>query len=533
MRFGSVPTLMAAGHILAHALSLPDLRLRKGHVLTVTDTDRIIASGIETIIVAQLDADDVAEDRAATRVGQPLAGPGLTRGAAFTGRVNLFAASDGLLVLDRAVIDRANRIDEGVTIATLPPFTPVVAGQMVATVKIIPFAVPESIISQVEQVLGEPSIWLSPWAGLSVGLVQTLLPGTKPGVLDKTRAVLAQRLAGIGASLAWEQRVAHEETALAAVLAANRADLLLIVGASAITDRRDVIPLALEQAGGTVRHLGMPVDPGNLLMLGERQGKPVLGLPGCARSPKLNGVDWLLWRFGAGLDVAPDDIMAMGVGGLLAEVAERPVPRAVGARQPRIHGLILAAGSSRRMGQKNKLLLPLQGKPLLRHVVDAAVASQLSGLTLVTGHDDAAVRAMLNGQPLHITHAADHAAGMSASLKVGLASLPADLDGVMVLLGDMPLVTAADIDRLIAAFSPADGRGICVPSHGGQRGNPILWNSTYLPEMQGLSGDRGARDLLLRHATAICDVPMDRDGVLRDADTPEALADLIALTGER
>jgi molybdenum cofactor cytidylyltransferase len=524
---------MAVGHILAHALSLPDLRLRKGHVLTVNDTGRIIASGIETIIVAQLDADDVAEDHAAMRIGLPLAGPGLTRGAAFTGRVNLFAVSDGLLVLDRAVIDRVNRIDEGVTIATLPPFTPVVAGQMVATVKIIPFAVPEAIISQVEQVLATPPIRLSPWAGLSVGLVQTLLPGIKPGTLDKTRAVLAQRLEGIGAILAWEQRVAHEETALAAILAEKTADLLLIVGASAITDRRDVIPVGLELAGGMVRHLGMPVDPGNLLLLGERQGKPVLGLPGCARSPKLNGVDWLLWRFGAGLPVTPDDIMGMGVGGLLAEVAERPVPRTIGIRQPRIHGLILAAGSSRRMGRENKLLLPFQGKPLLRHVVDAAALSQLSGLTLVTGHEDAAVRAMLDGMPLSIAHCADHAMGMSASLKTGLAALPADLDGVMVLLGDMPLVMAGDMDRLIAAFSPADGRGICVPVHGGQRGNPILWNSTYLPEMQGLSGDKGARDLLLRHAAAICEVPMESEGVLRDVDTPDALAELIALKGER
>jgi molybdenum cofactor cytidylyltransferase len=533
MRFGSVPTPVAVGHILAHALSLPDLRLRKGHVLTTSDVDRIIQSGIETIIVAQLDTDDVAEDHAATRIGQPLAGPGLTRGAAFTGRVNLFAASDGLLVLDRAVIDRVNRIDEGVTIATLPPFTPVVAGQMVATVKIIPFAVPENIISQVEQVLADAPMRLAPWAGLSVGLVQTLLPGIKPGMLDKTRAVLTQRLESIGATLAWEQRVAHEETALAAILAEQTADMLLIVGASAITDRRDVIPLALEQAGGTVRHLGMPVDPGNLLMLGEREGKPVLGLPGCARSPKLNGVDWLLWRFGAALDVTPDDIMGMGVGGLLAEVAERPVPRTVGVRQPRIHGLILAAGSSRRMGHANKLLLPLQGKPLLRHVVDAAAMSHLSGLTLVTGHDDAAIRAVLQGLPLTIIHAAGHMLGMSASLKAGLADLPADLDGLMVLLGDMPLIMADDINRLIAAFSPADGRGICVPVHGGQRGNPILWNGTYLPEMQGLSGDKGARDLLLRHAAAICEVPMETDGILRDVDTPDAFSELIALKGEQ
>jgi molybdenum cofactor cytidylyltransferase len=531
MRFGSVPTPMATGHVLAHALSLPDLRLRKGHVLTAADTDRIIATGIETIIVARLEADDVAEDRAAARIGLPLAGPGLTQGAAFTGRVNLFAASDGLLLLDRALIDRVNRIDEGVTVATLPPFTPVVAGQMVATVKIIPFAVSESIITQVELVLAAPAIRLLPWAGLSVGLVQTLLPGIRPAMLDKTRAVLSQRLQGIGATLAWEERVAHDEKALATVLAERPADLLLIVGASAITDRRDVIPLALEQAGGRVRHLGMPVDPGNLLLLGERQGKPVLGLPGCARSPKLNGVDWLLWRFGAGLDVTPDDLMGMGVGGLLAEVAERPVPRTIGTRQPRIQGLILAAGSSRRMGSANKLLLTFQGKPLLCHVVEAAASSQLSGLTLVTGHDDAAVKAMLDGLPLSFTHAADHAVGMSASLKAGLAALPADLDGVMVLLGDMPLVMASDINRLIAAFSPADGRGICVPVHGGQRGNPVLWNSTYLAEMQGLSGDRGARDLLLRHPAAICEVPMEADGVLRDVDTPDALAALIALKG--
>src|SRR5204863_934808 len=151
-----------------------------------------------------------------------------------------------------------------------------------------------------------------------------------------------------------ERRVPHESRALAQaldeVLGAG-AELAIVFGASAIADRRDVIPAAVEAIGGSIGHFGMPVDPGNLLLIAQAQGRPVLGAPGCARSPKENGFDWVLMRLLAGLDVSREDIIGMGVGGLLMEIVTRPQPRKepVEAAAPRIAAVVLAAGRSTRM----------------------------------------------------------------------------------------------------------------------------------------------------------------------------------------
>lgn len=529
MRFGAVATDAALGTILAHSVRAGEGRFAKGRVLTATDVAALRAAGIDQVTVAALEADDLGEDEAATRVATRLAGPQMTVSAAFTGRVNLFAAADGLAIIDAAAIQRLNRHHEAVTIATVPPFTPVRRGQMLATVKIIPFGVASATVAALEAMLtGALPVALAPWRGLEVDLVQTHLPGTKESVLDKTAAVLAARLAGCGARLRREQRVAHGQEALTSLLMDMRsapADLLLLVGASAITDRRDVVPAALMAAGGSVEHLGMPVDPGNLLLLGRIGDRPALGLPGCARSPKLNGVDWVLQRLAAGLQVTAEDVADMGVGGLLAEIEERPQPRNP-ARQARITALILAGGSSRRMGTENKLLLPLADRPLVRHVAEAALASQADRVLVVTGHDAHAVREALADLPVDWAHAADHGEGLSATLKAGLAALSETADGVLVLLGDMPQVGPSIIDRLIAAFAPAEGRAICVPVSDGARGNPILWDSALVPAMMGLSGDRGARPLLDLFAEQVCEVEMGDPAIHRDVDTPEGYAAL-------
>lgn len=530
MRFGSVSVAEAEGAILAHGVQHDAGRFAKGRVITQADIAILMRSGIDRITVARLEVGDMGEDAAASRVASRLAGPHLTVSAAYTGRVNLFAAADGLALVEASTIHALNRVHEAVTIATLPPFTPVLKGQMVATIKIIPFAVADHIITSLEWMLAGPGpVALAPWAGLSAGLIQTILPGSKSSVLDKSVRVTRDRLAGIGGDLIGDTRVAHAVEPLAAALRAAEGDILLVIGASAITDRRDVVPEAIMAAGGRVLHLGMPVDPGNLLLLGTLDGRPVLGLPGCARSPKLNGVDWALQRLGAGLPVDAGAIMGMGVGGLLAEVPGRPLPRALATalpRAPRIAGLVLAGGFGRRMGGSNKLLHPWQGKPLVRHVADAALAAQLAGVIVATGHEADGVRAALDGLGLDFTHAPDHADGLSATLKAGLAALPDDVDGVIVLLGDMPRVTPATIDKLVAAFSPADGRSILVPTCGGRRGNPVLWDRAFVAEMMALSGDTGARALLVQHAGAVCEVAVEDRGVLLDVDTPESLANL-------
>ena len=320
-------------------------------------------------------------------------------------------------------------------------------------------------------------------------------------------------------------------------MAAKDLDPVLVFGASAIADREDVIPAAIVAAGGTIEHFGMPVDPGNLLLLGRLGGRTIIGVPSCASSPKLNGLDWVLERCLAGLETTHADIAAMAAGGLLMEITSRPQPReaatpaVAGSARPRITALVLAAGRSTRMGANNKLIEPVDGKPMVRHVVEAALASDASGVRVVTGSKPAEVQHALDGLDVSYTHNPAFADGLSTSLAAGTASLGDDVDGVIVLLGDMPLVTAGLINRLIAAFDPAENRAICIPVHNGKRGNPVLWGARFFPDMAKIQGDTGARHLVGENAEWLVEVEAGDAAIFRDIDTPEALAALRAEAG--
>ncbi|MBM3582796.1 MAG: nucleotidyltransferase family protein [Alphaproteobacteria bacterium] len=190
-----------------------------------------------------------------------------------------------------------------------------------------------------------------------------------------------------------------------------------------------------------------------------------------------------------------------------------------------VAALILAAGRSSRMGDANKLLADLNGAPIVARVAEAALASRARPVVAVTGHEAAKVRAALAGFAIEVAHNPDYALGMSTSLKAGIAALRAkSVAGALVLLGDMPRVTAATIDALIAAFEQSGGRAICVPEAGGQRGNPVLWPHDLFGGMSALSGDKGARDLLARYADRIVRVPASSAEIFADVDTPDDLA---------
>ena len=532
MRFGSFPLGETEGAILVHSLRVGGRLVKKGRVLTRGDIAQLGEAGISHATVARLEPGDVSEDVAATRVAQALRGTGIRTGAAFTGRVNLYAEKAGLVVLDGGQVDDLNLIDESITAATLAPFAVVAPGEMVATVKIIPFAAPEAAVSQAVRAAEKAPLGIAAFRPMKVALVSTELPGQKSSLLDKNRSSLEARLAPLSGTLMFERRCSHDARLVAdALCAADEAgaELLFVFGASAITDRRDVIPAGIERAGGKVLHFGMPVDPGNLLLLGSRNGKPVVGLPSCARSPKVNGFDFVLQRLFAGLPVAREDIMRMGMGGLLQEIPTRPQPRDAEhapLRAPRIAAVVLAAGLSSRMGS-NKLLAEWRGKPLVRWTVESALASEAKPVIIVTGHESAKVEAALKGLDVHIAHNLHYAAGLSASLKAGMRAVPANCDGAVVLLGDMPEIAPSLIDRMIAAFSPADGRSICVAVHEHRRGNPVLWARRFFGEIEKLSGDVGAKDLIASHQDLVCDIEADGT-VLRDIDTPDALAALRA-----
>ena len=548
MKFGEVAVGEAEGAILAHSLKFGSTALKKGRLLSAADLELIAGAGVSRITVARLEPGDVAEDVAAQRVALAAIGPGVSAAPPFTGRVNLHADQRGVLALDRERVDRLNLVDEAITLGTLPPFTVVEPRQMVATIKIIPFAAPEEAIKQCVRVAvnGGPLLRVAPFRALSVGLIQTRLPGLKESILDKTKEVTEGRLSALGCSLIFEARCVHETEALASTIHdafSLGIEMLLIHGASAILDRRDVIPSAIERAGGRVDHFGMPVDPGNLLLLGHVGERVVLGLPGCARSPKVNGFDWVLERLVAGLPVGSAEIMRMGAGGLLAEIPTRPLPRAEAkppsAKEkekppgPRIGALLLAAGQSRRMGGPNKLLAEIEGVPMVARVAQRLLASRARPIIAVLGNRADEIDAALGRLPVERVRNPDFAEGLSTSLKRGLSALPGDLDGVLVCLGDMPLISGRHLDRLIAAFNPLEGRAIVVPTRHGKRGNPVLWSKRFFSEMAQIAGDVGARHLIGEHAELVAEVEMDDDAILVDIDTPEALAALQSRSATR
>jgi molybdenum cofactor cytidylyltransferase len=316
-----VPLAAADGGILAHSIRRDRMVFRKGTVLGPLERDALVEAGIAEVTVALLEPGDIPEDAAARRVAEAVAAAtGVAEGAPATGRANLFATRAGLLSFDPAAVDAVNAVTEDVTLATFPLLAPVELGRMVATVKIIPFAVPEETLARCIAAGLGASITVYEFRPLAARLIQTVTAELKPSVMAKTSSVTADRMARLGGRVAGETRCPHDVERLAADMTAALeagCDILLVIGASAIVDRRDVIPAAIERLGGRIERLGMPVDPGNLILIGDIGGTPVLGLPGCARSPARNGLDWVLERIAAGFPVTHGIVAGMGVGGLL------------------------------------------------------------------------------------------------------------------------------------------------------------------------------------------------------------------------
>ena len=530
MKFGAVPVGEAEGSTAVHSIRKAGLVLKKGTVIGKSEIAALKAANIAEVVVARLESGDVPEDIAAAEIAAAVAGEGVRIDRAFTGRANLFAESPGVLVVDKPAIDRLNDIDPDITFATLDAFAPVVAGKMIATVKIIPFAVSGAGRDKALAVAraAKPLVRVAPYRLHKVGVVSTLLPGLADKVIEKTLKVTAERLAPAGAAIIAERRVPHDTAALAKaldeVLNAG-AELVVVFGASAIADKRDVIPAAVEAVGGRIEHFGMPVDPGNLMLVGAARDRPILGAPGCARSPKENGFDWILARLLCGLPVARADITGLGVGGLLMEIVTRPQPReSEAAAGRRVAGLVLAAGRSTRMGGPNKLLAEVAGRALVRIAVEETLASRARPVIVVTGHQRERVEAVLSGLPVTFVHNPDFADGLSTSLKAGIAAVPADVGGALVCLGDMPQVEASLIDRLITAFDPEHGALVVVPTIDGKRGNPVVWSRRFFFDLGALEGDVGARHLIASYPEAVVEVPVADTAAFVDIDTPEALS---------
>ena len=337
MKFGPVPLAEAEGKILGHNVAddAGKRRLRKGKPLRAEDVSVLRELGRSMVYVAELEPGDVDENTAANRVAHLCLGRGLRLSGAAAGRINLIATVLGLVRIDVGQLRRLNE-GEGLTVASLGQHAVVRPGQTVATVKVIPYAVPESVVAALIGQAGRPllpSLNVDELASKRVGLILSGSPSVR-GPLSESFFPLVERVRALGSDVVEQDYVdvgvESGEQALAEALERQRdmgVEVILFAGETAVMDRHDITPRAVERAGGRVEVVGAPVDPGNLLMLAYLNDIPILGAPGCARSRKMNVIDWVLPRLLAGDRLTREDIIKLGPGGLLEDVPERPLPR--------------------------------------------------------------------------------------------------------------------------------------------------------------------------------------------------------------
>ncbi|OUS07419.1 hypothetical protein A9Q96_05765 [Rhodobacterales bacterium 52_120_T64] len=527
MKFGPVPVAKAEGAILAHSLNVEEVRLRKGRKLSAADIASVTDVGLSEVTVAVLAPDDIAEDQAAEALARSLVpdrdAASLKISSPFTGRVNIYAITAGVIQIDAAAIERFNAVSPAITVATLPQMARVSAGALIATVKVIPYAVSKQFV---EGMPISAALHLAPFTLRTASLILTRTPGMADKLLTKSRDAVARRIQAFNCTMDDVVTVPHEISALSEAILNATGEAILILTASATSDIQDVGPTALNQSGGEITRFGMPVDPGNLLFLGAYDGRPVVGLPGCARSPALNGADWVLQRIACGIDVTNKDIANMGVGGLLKEIPTRPQPRGGSLdvpAQPKVEVLLLAAGGSRRMRGKDKLLEIADGEPLLRRTARAMAHARLERVHVVMQPENTERDAALLGLDVNRISSPAWQEGMAASIRAGMAGLSQDCDAVIIALADMPDVTYAHLNSLVAEFNVAEAREICrAVTADGTPGLPVLFGRRFFETLANLQGDRGARDVVKDASEFLVDVPTLGQAAVIGLDTPEA-----------
>jgi hypothetical protein len=327
MKFGPVPVQESAGKLLAHNLPRPDGRgfFRKGKLLRMEDVQLLSTQGHRSIYVAEIEPGDVEENQAALKVAQMAVGEGLRIRSSSQGRVDLAAAGDGIVRIDPVRLAQINDCD-GIAFATGYSLRFAVKNQTVATIKIIPYALPDSTLDQINRIARKgPVIELKPLVSRPVGIVLTGHPDNQEHLRKGFGLPLRRR---VEASRSQVMEVAFcpfvddgDEARLAGILCdqvKQGAQLILIGGETSIMDPNDVVPLAIRCAGGSIVSLGAPVEPGNLLMLAYLDSVAVMGAPGCARGRAKNVVDWVLPALLAGHHLTRGDIIGLGYGGYIS-----------------------------------------------------------------------------------------------------------------------------------------------------------------------------------------------------------------------
>ena len=538
MKIKSLGPQDSIGAVLAQTYNLPGKVISKGTFVTNEFVGYFKTGNVKTILCAVPEEGDIHEDEAAEAISSAIDKNHIYADKASTGRVNFKSQSLCLVRYDRDFIKEVNLVDESIAFSIVEHNQLLAEGDLIATLKIIPFFMQKKYVDRVIKILAKDELFkIHSLKKKEVTLIQTCFEWQKKSIFTATSNVTKARLEALGCSLKKEKLINHDYDTLRAIIRSsvkNEPEILLVSGASAITDRSDYIPKAILSEGGEIIQYGLAVDPGNLLLIGKVGNTTVIGMPGCARSPKLNGFDWVLQLLMADIPVVKEELADMGAGGLIMEIASRPLPRAlaksVNKREKKIMGVILAAGNSTRMGKDNKLLKNIDGSPLIRNIALEITKSDLDSCSIVLGYQSDKVADVVKDLNINLILNPLWKEGQASSLKAALNSLTSSYSDLLIMLGDLPGIKSGHINRIIEEHLSSENRRskITIPSFKGEKGNPVIWGRSFFHDLSNLEGDVGGRALFGQHPAAINLIEMDESAVVTDNDTPEDFENFLA-----
>lgn len=531
MKFERVKTVNATGTVLGHTHRLAkegeaSQRLSKGTQLEATHIDMLLEAGLDSVMVAVLEPDDVLENPAVERLAQLFLGMGIGIESPRQGRCNLYAVHSGVLDYDVSLIHRLNTLDWRVGLA-IKHGGLIEAGTVFASIKVIPYAVPQAVIDA-----WESESELQSGFGLQVYPLQrqhvALIVSHYPGQSSSTQRIVdvhRNRVEVLGSQLDRVYRCEHSVASVAKALQSivtEGWDVVLFYGASAVVDIDDTLPVAIRSVGGEVERVGMPVEPGNMLLLGQIEYCPVIGVPRCAQHIQQSGLDFVLARVLSGAPLSSFHISQMGVGGYLKSPSLPVVPI---TRRRKVGAVVLMAGLSSRMKAHNKLSMSIPTQDghttVAFQTVQRILSAGYAPVVVVTGHQEREIRALLKGLAVQFVHNPGFVGGMGTSIAKAFSVLSGWDAGVLA-LGDMPFVGETVLAKLYQR-SEEFPEHIVVPVHKGRRGHPIIFPSELLAELQQCSDDVGARAVLENHHDIIEKVDVSEESIFWDVDTEDLL----------
>ena len=531
MKIQSLGALESIGLVLAQTYNLTSKTISKGTFITNEIVDYLKMENVQTILCAVPEEGDIHEDEAAEAISNAIDKNQIYAEKASTGRVNFKSQSLCLVRYERDLLREVNLVNESIAFSIVEHNQLIAENDLIATLKIIPFFTKKKYVDQVIKILAKNKLFkIHSLKKKEVTLIQTCFEWQKKSIFTATSNVTRGRLEALGCLLKKETLIPHDYESLCLEIETSidsGAQLLLISGASAISDRSDIIPKAILSEGGEIIQYGLAVDPGNLLLIGKIGNTTIIGMPGCARSPKLNGFDWVLQLLIADIPINKEELADMGAGGLLMEIASRPLPRALAKsvykREKKVMGVVLAAGNSTRMGKHNKLLKNIGDASLVRNTVIEMLKSDLDSCSIVLGYQSDKVAAAIKDLKINLILNPFWEEGQASSLKAALNTLDTSYSDLLVMLGDLPGVSSKHINKIIEEHLLADNRKskITIPSFKGQKGNPVIWGRSFFPDLSNLKGDVGGRALFGEHPAAINLIELDDKAVVTDTNTPE------------